>query len=55
MKTRTVTLAVLWLILDAMLLYTDLEETLGSAPGLQEQELGTGLVTAPCLRERSPP
>lgn len=55
MKTRTMTIAILWLILDAMLLHTDLEETLGEAPSLQEQDVGKGLVTASCLRGRPPP
>ena len=59
MKTRTVTIVILWLILDAMLLHTDLEETLGEtldeALSLQEQEVGKGLVTASSLRGRSPP
>ncbi len=55
MKTLTVTIAILWLILDAMLLHTDLEETLCEAVSLQEQEVGEGLVTASSLRGRSPP
>ena len=56
MKTRTFTLAILWLILGAMLLYTDLEETLDEALTLQEQEeLETVLMTASCLRGRPPP
>ena len=55
MKTRTFTLAVLWLILGAMLFYTVLEETQGDAHSLQEQEVHTGLMTASCLRGRPPP
>ena len=55
MKTRTFTLAILWLILGAMLSYMDLEETLDEALSLQEQEVDTGLMTASCLRGRPPP
>lgn len=55
MKTRTMTLAVLWIMLDAMLSYTDLEEKPGEASSCKEAEVGTGLVTASGLRGRSPP